>query len=161
LVELTRYFDDYQQGIEYQASEIQGNTSWQQISDIITPKFIEKMTLENSRDNACQKEQHYVLNTDKQSISLIWLPAIKLVKKLIISSKTTEYSWQLQQLDSSVEKVKLPFKKWQQYKTTDYADVGDNEDDPFLAKMINLGFIEHAASGFYQADGQAIAAEHH
>jgi len=46
------------------------------------------------------------------------------------------------------------------YQTTDYADIGDNESDPFLLKMMNLGFIKHGASGFYDAQGHALKKRH-
>ena len=58
------------------------------------------------------------------------------------------------------QKVQVEFAKWDNYQTTDYADIGDNESDPFLAKMINLGFVEHGASGFYHADGSPIEQLH-
>ena len=47
--------------------------------------------------------------------------------------------------------------------STDFADVGDNEAGPFLRKMIALGFVEHGASGFYQANGETLqgGAHHH
>jgi len=161
LIDLTRYFDHDKQGIEYQASEIKSKQSWQQINELISPKLRSKMTIISTRENACQQEQQLQLIQGKQKIQLTWLPQLKLVKRLIITSPSQVKQWQLQQLTTSPKKVADQFAQWQQYKTTDYADVGDNEDDPFLAKMINLGFVEHAASGFYQANGQAIAGEHH
>ena len=161
LIDLTRYFDHDKQGIEYQASEIKNKQSWQQIMQLISPKLRQKMQLISERENACQLEQKLQLIEGKKEILLTWLPQIKLVKKLTIITPTQTKHWQLLQLSTGAEKVAEQFAKWQRYKTTDYADVGDNEDDPFLAKMINLGFVEHAASGFYQANGQAIAAEHH
>jgi len=160
LIDLTRYFDHDNQGIEYQASEIKAKQSWQQINEIISPVLRAKMQLLSTRENACQQEQKLQLIQGQQKILLTWLPQLNLVKRLTIISPTQVKQWQLQQLTTSAEKVAEQFAQWQQYKTTDYADVGDNEDDPFLAKMINLGFVEHAASGFYQANGQAISAKH-
>ena len=53
------------------------------------------------------------------------------------------------------------FNKNLDYQTTDYADIGDSESDPFLRKMINLGFVEHGSSGMYDAQGNDIGGEHH
>jgi len=47
----------------------------------------------------------------------------------------------------------------QNYQDIDFADVGDSESDPFIAKMINQGFIEHGSSGFYSSEGHAIEAQ--
>ena len=62
---------------------------------------------------------------------------------------------------TSEDAIKQKFAVWDRYQTTDYADVGDNESDPMLAKMIKLGFISHGASGFYHADGTQIESGHH
>ena len=42
------------------------------------------------------------------------------------------------------------------YGTTDYTNIGDNESDPFLISMINLGFIEDHAHGFYDSKGNIM-----
>ena len=36
--------------------------------------------------------------------------------------------------------IERQFSVWQAYQTTDYADVGDYESNPILAKMIRVGF---------------------
>ncbi|NVK21392.1 MAG: hypothetical protein HWD86_02640 [Kangiellaceae bacterium] len=38
--------------------------------------------------------------------------------------------------------VELQINRWSDYKTYDYADIGDNEADPVLAKLIHQGFIQ-------------------
>ncbi|GAB1112012.1 MAG: hypothetical protein SwBeaMacB_26570 [Shewanella algae] len=47
------------------------------------------------------------------------------------------------------------------FQDLDFADVGDSESDPFIAKMITQGFIQHGSSGFYSADGQQLDGGHH
>lgn len=161
LIALTRYFDKEKKGIEYQANELKNSQSWQQINELISPVLRSKMQLISTRDNACQTEQKWQLQQNKTDIELTWLPQLKLVKTLAITSGDKTTLWQLQTLNTSGNKIAEKFSLWQQYKTTDYADVGDNEDDPFLAKMINLGFIEHGASGFYQSNGASIHVDHY
>jgi len=160
LIALTRYFDQAKQGIEYQASEINNKQSWQQINELISPQLRKKMRLISSQENACQTEQTWQLKQPNSEVTLTWLPQLNLVKSLTVKSANQTKKWQLHTLTTVAEKVAEKFAQWQQYKTTDYADVGDNEDDPFLAKMINLGFVEHGASSFYQADGSPITAKH-
>ncbi len=65
--------------------------------------------------------------------------------------------WVLVSLESDEDKVGDRFAAWDSHDTTDFADIGDNESDPFLLKMINLGFISHGASGFYDASGNMIS----
>lgn len=158
---LTRYFERDKKAIEYQANEINNRSSWQQINEIISPKLRDKMQLVSSHKQGCQLEQKLRIKQGEKEIQLTWLAKLNLIKKLTIITPTQTKTWQLQQLNTSTKEVSEQFSAWQQYQSTDYADIGDNESDPFFTKMINLGFIEHAASGFYQADGKAIASEHH
>lgn len=65
--------------------------------------------------------------------------------------------WILVSLESDEDKVGDRFAAWDSHATTDFADIGDNESDPFLMRMINLGFISHGASGFYDASGNMIS----
>ncbi|WP_411026644.1 hypothetical protein, partial [Salmonella sp. s54395] len=69
--------------------------------------------------------------------------------------------WQLVSLQRA--SMSDTFDRWREWPSTDFADVGDNEADSFLRKMIALGFVEHGASGFYQADGKPMqgGAHHH
>ncbi|MFT6897794.1 MAG: hypothetical protein ACJA13_002205 [Paraglaciecola sp.] len=46
-------------------------------------------------------------------------------------------------------------------KAPDVSDIGDDHSDPFLIKMVTLGFIEHGASGFYDDKGNALEGAHH
>ncbi len=43
---------------------------------------------------------------------------------------------------------------------TDYSDVGDNESDPFVRKMINMGFVSLGTLGVYNLNGQVIDGVH-
>ncbi len=43
---------------------------------------------------------------------------------------------------------------------TDGADIGDNEFDPFLLKMINQVHIEHSAAGFYDSKRMSLDTSH-
>ena len=88
------------------------------------------------------------------------------VKLAIANSVTNKKSdtqtlLSLNDVNSDTPAIKAQFAKWDNFQTTDYADIGDNESDPFLAKMINLGFIEHGATGFYNQQGEAIQGGHH
>lgn len=62
--------------------------------------------------------------------------------------------WQLVSIEQ--KSMSETFDRWRKWPSTDFADVGDNEADPFLRKMIALGFVEHGASGFYQANGEPL-----
>lgn len=68
--------------------------------------------------------------------------------------------WVIRQKDSQTETVAARFAQWKQWDTVDFADIGDMEADPFIRKMINIGFIEDNHVTAYYADGQPIKSEH-
>lgn len=160
-VSLTRFFEHEKRAIEYQPNEVKNPSSWLQTQQIISPEIRAKMSLISTTKQGCDVVQTFELSSDHQKVILKWLPALKLVKELTITTDNQSKQWQLIDLVMNDDIVKAQFTLWRDYKATDYADIGDNESDPFFRKMINLGFIKHGASGFYQADGQVISHGHH
>ncbi len=160
-----RYFDEYKRGIEYQPADInngKGETHWSAKYQIISEADIKKMQLEKTTGNACDELNHYVNHAAKNKFKLAWLTQLNLPKEMSYTQGKTLVTWKLQELMIDKEQIKATFVKRQNYGVTDYADIGDNESDPFLLKMINLGFVGHA-SGVYSANGEqmALEGEHH
>lgn len=115
-----------------------------------------------TKDSGCDLVENYVFSNDAVQITLDWLPELQLIKSYSEKSETGRILWKLQQVIHDAERVKQAFKVRSNYPTTDYADIGDNESDPFLLlKMINLGHLDHSHSGFYNNQGQAIGGHHH
>jgi hypothetical protein len=63
-----------------------------------------------------------------------------LVKSFEITSGNQTRQWALTDYQTNVEKITSLFTEYDNYQSTDYTDVGDNESIPFLAAMINQGF---------------------
>lgn len=70
------------------------------------------------------------------------------------------FIWRRTEVVTDPEAVMTAFEDRSRYASTDYADIGDNESDPFLLRMVNLGFVEHGGSGFYDADGHDMGGRH-
>ncbi|MBO9492310.1 hypothetical protein J7384_18255 [Endozoicomonas sp. G2_1] len=157
---LQRYFDKYQRGIEYQPNEVKGKQSWQTKYQIVSPTALANMQQIAQRGSGCQQEHDYQQQFGETSITLTWLPELHLVKHYQLTDKHHRITWQLTELAQDPKQVTAYFKEKRSYLLTDYADIGDNEQDPFLAKMINQGFIEHGSLGFYNSQGQNISPTH-
>lgn len=160
-VALNRYFEQQKRSIEYQPTELKRQVNWQKQYQLITEKQIKKMALITIAGSGCYRQEEYNLMQGETSVHLIWLPQLHLVKRLQVSQKEYSKVWQLAGIESSEKGVRAFFDKLYQYQSTDYADIGDNESDPFLVKMINLGFIEHTPKGFYNSQGGNISPDHH
>ena len=155
-----RYFQAHQRGIEYQPSEVQGEQDWSTKYQLVSDDFIAKMTLKSEQGEGCEQLQNYQLVQGDTKIELAWLVNKKLVSSMRISKPQLTQTLTLEKVKFDKAAVMQQFANWDSFQTTDYADIGDNEGDPFLAKMINLGFIEHGASGFYDASGKALGVGH-
>lgn len=160
-VALNRYFEQQERSIEYQPTELKRAVNWQNQYQLITKKQIKNMTLITTAGSGCYQQQEYNLIQGQMNVRLTWLPQLNLVKRLQVSQKAHSKVWQLVDVEPSEKDVKNFFDKRYQYQSTDYADIGDNESDPFLVKMINLGFIDHTPKGFYNAQGDNISPDHH
>ena len=161
---MVRFFDTEQRAIEYQPGEVKyanADSQWQQVHELITDNLKSNMTLVSSSGEGCDKVETYQLTEGDSQLQLEWLPALSLVKSWKNDTDGHVKTWQLTQLIKDESAVNASFKMRDDYQTTDYADIGDSESDPFIAKMINQGYIDHGPSGFYNSEGEDIGHPHH
>lgn len=69
--------------------------------------------------------------------------------------------WKLVDWNDDTAQIALRFEQWDSYDSVDFAGIGDNEPDPFLARMINPGFIEHGDNNFYDSQGRVLSGQGH
>ena len=144
-----RYFDEYQHGIEYQPTELERQdrgASWQTKYQILSSNQLNQMKQVAKQGKGCEQTVEYRSQQEFPAGKLIWLSMYQLPKYYDVKTATHLISWELKSLDTSSDVVKAFFKEKHSYKTTDFADIGDNESDPFLIKMINLGFVSEEVS---------------
>ena len=152
-----KYFDAHQRAIEYQVLSGQNKAQWLNKYQLISEGLKEQMSLIKTEGSGCEELQYYSLQNKDKHYKMTWSTAYQL--PLFYEDKTTESTFTLSLISklNDSNTINKFFKLRDAYQTTDYADIGDNESDPFLLGMINLGFIEHGASGFYNAKGQQMS----
>ena len=159
-----RYFDEHQRGIEYQPGEKlneKENRDWSIKSQLVSDSLLQQMELLEKSGEGCERTETYIQNNAGQFMQISWLPEKKLVKEFSHISAGKSIHWVLQSTVEDAEKIAIQMGLRDHYQMTDFADIGDNESDPFLLGMINLGFIEHGTSGFYNAEGDDIGEGRH
>ena len=143
-VQLTRYFDEFQRGIEYQASEMRHNKGmdWQSKYALMPTGMLKSLEKGNTEfaSNVCETVVNYSGTRGGEKVTLQWMPKLKLIKQLVIEKSGYKKQWLLQEKSTDSAAISAQYEQWGSFKTTDYADIGDNENDPFLLKMINIGF---------------------
>ena len=158
----TRYFDAHERAIEYQPGETIHGKKEDDFSyryQLISDKLIASMTLVKSEGTGCETTELYSLEAPNQTLELTWLPNQKLIKHFVVKQPDMVREWTLQDVNYNAD-TNTFFAKRESYQSTDYADIGDDHTDPFLTKMVNQGFIEAGASGYYDQHGQAIGSSH-
>lgn len=96
---------------------------------------------------------------EPQSLQLSWISELELPAEMTITQGEQRIVYRLSKLTPVSQEG---FKRLTSgFQDLDFADVGDSESDPFIAKMITQGFIQHGSSGFYSADGQQLEGGHH
>lgn len=131
-----RHFDAEKRSIEFEpdhGQEVESN--WVSHFQILNDAELATLTLRGKEGFGCDE----ISFLEKSGTELAWLNTLKLPKHYV----THGYEIRLVKLEQDPEKVEAFFRERAAYQTTDYADIGDSENDPFLQKMINLGFIEH------------------
>ena len=157
------YFDHYHRGIEYDPVEVKiSHTSndWELKYQLVSSGFINTLVKDPSVSNRCYPLSMYSQTSNASSVTLQWIDQLHLAKLYIEANPFKSVKWELVEVIDDKAKVQKAFSRRESYKTTDYTDIGDNESDPFLMRMINLGHISHGASGFYDQDGHAIGQSH-
>lgn len=155
-IKLTKYFEQYSKGIEYQANEIKthiGKLNWSSKYQLVPDDLINSMQVDKTDFRQCKKYQQLskelVTKNGIDKLNINWLVDYQLPATINYRSYQKQVRWKLVKLEQARKKVEDYFYKRESYHLTDYADVGDNESDPFLKKMINLGFVSHSESVFF------------
>ena len=137
---LSRVFEKYQHAIEYQSNELRYQPLWQDVFQLVVTPELKNMQLVEQKNTGCLLEEHYILKDKHKEYQLIWLPKLRLVKYFQLKDVKFTRQWQLTKYQPNGEEMLSLFKQYSTYQSTDYADIGDSEDVPFLATMINQGF---------------------
>lgn len=166
-ISLTRIFHRQKRSITYEPSDLtllgKEVNSWQKKQNLLSPQLLEKgakKTILKSENNCLLEKHKGTIHTDE--IELIWNPQLKIVIKASIQNKISHRKMQydLTGLSTYQKQVNF-FKKVLSYDQMDYADIGDNEADPFIKSMINLGFVEHQETNIINEKGEQIHTSHH
>lgn len=155
-LKLTRYFDPYQRAIEYQPGELnrgEGFWDWEVRYQLISSALLTALKPGVITGKGCEQVQRYEGTVGGEQVTLEWMPKLNLLKRF---ERRTAKEVQTTELVRLIKDTHAVDHSRDDFKQFDFADIGDNETDPFLSKLINIGFIEHAASGIYDAQGRPL-----
>ncbi len=189
--EYVRYFPQEKRSISYRRGDLLAlniHTDLDRQFHLISPAALSQFEKGQSLQDSCFTRQSYTLkskghgeshshdegheesheenhshanksSTESQSLQLSWISELELPAEMTITQGEQRIVYRLSKLTPVSQES---FKRLTSgFQDLDFADVGDSESDPFIAKMITQGFIQHGSSGFYSADGQQLEGGHH
>ena len=168
-VRSVRYFDRHERSIAYEPADLalvrpgggdpaRGGADgapigpdpfarWWRPSGWASASGIARTPLIGIEGEGCERLERRALEREDRTIELEWWPALDLPKFQRIARGGASVTWELIERDDDPERVAAAFAARADYAETDFADVGDNESDLFLQRMIVLGFVEHPEKG--------------
>ncbi|MCG9738555.1 hypothetical protein L1D32_10350 [Shewanella insulae] len=170
--EYVRYFPEQKRSISYRRSDLLAlniHTDIDKQFHLISPAALSRFDKGEQHKDACFTQQNYTHNSNthkgkaqnqgkQQSLALNWISELQLPASLTITQGDQQLNYRLTKL-TPINQQGFDLLT-SGYQDLDFADVGDSESDPFIAKMIIQGFIQHGSSGFYSADGQQLEGGH-
>lgn len=153
-----RLFGEQQRRIDYTTGDLRAlgvNVNIDSIESFATAPLLSRLKAGDAVAD-CPAARHYSGTINGNHYDLHWHPELKLPLQLTISHGQQQRRWQATSLISEAA-VSQRFGQWLDYQPTDFADIGDMETDPFLAKLITQGFVEHAHPTAYNSDGSVIS----
>ncbi|GHB03540.1 hypothetical protein GCM10007107_15650 [Shewanella indica] len=176
--EYVRYFPQEKRSISYRRGDLLAlniRTDLDRQFHLISPAALSRFEKGQSLQDSCFTRQSYSFKSkghdenhshanksaanEPQSMQLSWISELELPAEMTITQGEQHIVYRLSKLTPVSQES---FKRLTSgFQDLDFADVGDSESDPFIAKMITQGFIQHGSSGFYSADGQQLEGGHH
>lgn len=167
-IKLYKFFNQAERGIEYQPVDIVNvdNIDWNAKRQLVSDRFTRQFELVKQKSKNCKLHQLYRSQTraskqheggvnnrleKKESLKIIWISSVKLPAIMKHKRYNAKTSWELVELEKGADKASEFMKRLDGFSLIDYSDIGDNESDPFLQKMINLGFVAHSDPFYYSS----------
>lgn len=153
-----RLFGEQQRRIDYTTGDLRAlgvNVNVASIESFAIAPLLSRLKAGEALAD-CPAARHYRGTVNGNHYDLHWHPELKLPLQLTISNGQQQRRWQASSLISEAA-VSQRFGQWRDFQPTDFADIGDMETDPFLAKLITQGFVEHAHPSAYNSDGTVIS----
>ena len=159
---LIRGFNLDKRGIEYEVIDLSmenKSSSWEKKKNIMHPDNFDFDNGFVEKSQGCSL-WHYAKSTKNREIKMVWNDKKSILVSLEVKDAgQVTYNYVLEKLEN-IKGEKNHITRVQGYDRTDFADIGDNESDPFFRKMINLGFISHHEANIIDTKGNALALQH-
>jgi hypothetical protein len=140
-----RWFTDAGRAVTYTSGELRSvgrDGGWAAQTAIVPPAVMGVLASHGKASFRCLAAERRAGELHGRRYRLTWLPALELPAELVVTTASGEHRLVLEAL-SGANELEEAFARGLSLDRLDFADVGDNEADPFIAKLIAQGFVEH------------------
>ena len=152
---LWRGFEGAGRAITYEATDLRllGRAAefWQLKQNLLMPALMKPVIKKTllPPENGCERVQ-YQGYLGRDQVNLIWQPQLQLVLAATVKQASGQRMvYRLQQLAFPHPQSRV-FRQLDEFDAMDFADVGDNEADPFIDDLLQQGAIEHPGHAAHQ-----------
>ncbi|PHR59560.1 MAG: hypothetical protein COA44_01050 [Arcobacter sp.] len=160
-VTLIRGFDKEKRSIEYESIDLKmenKSSVWDIRKNIMNPESFNFTKPSKKHIKGCTL-RHYGKIENGKTITMDWNKEGDVLVRFEVKKKDEIlYLYTLDEFQK-IDTQNNHLKTVMSYDRTDFADIGDNESDPFFRKMINLGFISHHEANIIDAEGNTLSLE--
>ena len=161
--EYIRYFPQELRSITYRPSDLRSLNMKYDLAQqfhLVSPKVKSQLNRGEVSQASCFQVVHYSGQQAGQEVELKWIDTLNLPFEFTLTQGQGSLTYRL--VEASPISNEAVNALTQGYNDLDFADVGDSESDPFIAKMITQGFIQHGGLGFYDSNGNSLSdGKHH
>ncbi len=141
-----QYFDEYRQGIEYaskEANQAMPDKDWQTKFSLLNDNALADFKATREESENCE-ERVFMVKGDSGNQRITWREDLLLPEswELVRQGGITN-QLELVSVNFDQAKVKALFHQRDSFKLTDYADIGDSEDNPEIQQMLGKHLIDH------------------
>lgn len=147
-VRLTRFFDADRRAISYEPSDLapEVQQSWDLQWRLVALPTEPGLQRTRSESHGCGVLERFsgpaVADPSRwQVIDYAWLPQLDLLVRSEAVRGDASTVFELVRYGAEGAEIDAVFASRQAFQVTDYADIGDSDDDLFLRRMIHLGFV--------------------
>ncbi|MBN7796153.1 hypothetical protein [Parahaliea mediterranea] len=143
----TRYYDDAARGIEFyqgNPAEPRSQMDWDRAWQLVPSAILREHSPRDSRRPAgCFPVEDYAYTVRGAEHHLRWLPGQALIQRLEIRAPEATRVWELTALVTGDDAFAVEQSHRADYVVIDFADLGDQESDPFFRSLTHDGVPAH------------------
>lgn len=146
-----RWFVSAKRVIQYNNSDlksINNDKHWSDVGHVLQPEALKTLKKTGDSKYACWAQENYSGKQGGATVHVEWLPQLQLLKKITLTQNKQSKTIQLERLEA-LGAANTMLKARETYDEMDFADIGDNETDPFISNMIEQGFGVERDPGMY------------